>query len=242
MPKLTVPVGTTSLLVRIEIQDPTGAAVTTLAFDTSGLKMAYSRDDQGNTAAAIVTPVTTTRGTWTSADATHAGFKEKDATNSPGTYELSIPNAALATGSKAVNFKVWSNAGGFQPVNLEIELVAVDLRNATNMGVTNLGDIYLAEINVDYGTTDQYTVTWLKNGVRVTSGITVPTVQVIKRSDGTNLIAATAMTQIGTTGSYKYDEASAVMVSDTPYIVVAVATIDGSSRSFPRVVSKDITP
>lgn len=87
--------------------------------------------------------------------------------------------------------------------------------------------------------TDEYTATWFKNGVRVTSGITSPTVQVVKRSDGADLVASTSMTQIGTTGSYKYDEGTNRMVAGEAYIALATASIDASTRSFSRVIGRD---
>ena len=63
-------------------------------------------------------------------------------------------------------------------------------------------DIYHADILyiVDStNTKDEYTVSWFKNGVPVASGITSPTIQVIRRTDGTDLVAASGMSQIGST-------------------------------------------
>lgn len=103
-------------------------------------------------------------------------------------------------------------------------------------------NVYLADIDVAIDTAnerDEYTVTWLKNGVPVTSGITSPTIQVVKRADGTDLVASTAMTQIGATASYKYDEATNVITAGEAVLVIVGATIDGAARSFRRVVSRD---
>jgi hypothetical protein len=100
-------------------------------------------------------------------------------------------------------------------------------------------DVYHALIEYAFDDPkDEYTVTWFKNGARVTSGITVPTIQVVKRSDGTDLVSSTAMTQIGSTGSYKYDEATNVITVDEAYLTVVSATIDGGSRSFACLVSR----
>lgn len=104
-------------------------------------------------------------------------------------------------------------------------------------------DVYHADIHfdVDEATeTDEYTVTWFKNAVRVTSGITVPTLQLVKRADGSNLLAATAMTQVGSTGSYKKDcTTTNRLTAGEAVIAVVVATIDGSSRSFSKVIGRD---
>lgn len=95
-------------------------------------------------------------------------------------------------------------------------------------------DVYTAKawmVDDNTGTTDRWIVAWYKNGAPVTTGITVPTIQIVKASDGTNLLAATAMTQIGSTGSYKYDSASRV-VDGAAYLVVLVATIASATRTW----------
>ena len=104
-------------------------------------------------------------------------------------------------------------------------------------------DLYHADIHLDLdgsNTQDEYTATWFKNGIRVTSGITSPVVQVVKRVDGTDLIAAaTAMSQIGSTGSYKKDEGTNRITAGEAVVAIVTATIDGSSRSFSRVLGRD---
>ena len=91
----------------------------------------------------------------------------------------------------------------------------------------------------DTNSQDEYTITWFKNGVRIISGITSPTIQVIKRTDGTDLISSTAMTQIGSTGSYKYDEATNRITAGEAVIAVVAGTIDGKSRTFAAVLNRD---
>ena len=108
-----------------------------------------------------------------------------------------------------------------------------------------LASIYAAQIDFsddEANTQDEYSVQWFKNGAPVTSGITSPTIQVIKRSDGTDLIASgTAMTQIGSTGAYKYDateEANRLSAGEAVLVQVS-ATIDGSARTWRKVISRD---
>jgi len=114
-----------------------------------------------------------------------------------------------------------------------------------NIGVGVLherSDLYHADIELavdDTNSQDEYTITWFKNGVRITSGITSPTIQVIKRTDGTDLISSTAMTQIGSTGSYKYDEATNRITAGEAVIAVVAGTIDGKSRTFAAVLNRD---
>lgn len=104
------------------------------------------------------------------------------------------------------------------------------------------GDIYHADIQLAKDNTnsrDEYTIIWFQNGVRVTSGITGPTIQVINRADGNDLIGSIAMTQIGSTGSYKYDTGTNRITLGEAVLVVVVATIDGLSRTFSKVINRD---
>lgn len=103
-------------------------------------------------------------------------------------------------------------------------------------------DTYQAKVWVfddDAGANDRYACVWHKNGQPVTSGITSPTVQVIKASDGTDLVAVTAMTQIGATGLYKYDEGTNRIVSGAAYVTKVQATIDSSTRTWYQPVGRD---
>jgi len=109
-------------------------------------------------------------------------------------------------------------------------------------GLVSMTDIYHADIEATVDETnsqDEFTVTWFKNGARVTSGITSPTIQVVKRADGADLVASQTMTQIGSTASYKYDEDTNRMTAGEAVLVIAGATIDGSARSFSRVITRD---
>lgn len=113
----------------------------------------------------------------------------------------------------------------------------------TGYALTTAYDVYHADVklNVDESnTTDEYTITWFKNGVRVTSGITSPTLQVIKRSDGTDLIASTTPTQIASTGSYKHDATTtARLTAGEDALAIVGATIDGSARTFATLIGRD---
>lgn len=73
-----------------------------------------------------------TLGTWAT-----GGFVVADATNMPGVYILSIPNAALAAGAKSVVIFL-QGATNMAPVVLEIELTAVDNQDAVRFGLSSL--------------------------------------------------------------------------------------------------------
>jgi len=123
--------GITSYIDRVWIQNSsTGAGLTGLAYNTASLVMYYTRI--GDTSATAVTLANCTLGTYTS-----GGFKEVDATNLPGLYEIHYPNAMLASGARKVHAML-KGAASMQPLAIEIELDAVDYLSAVNFGLTCL--------------------------------------------------------------------------------------------------------
>lgn len=126
MAKLEKVAGATSEIWQIFIQDSsstTGAGLTGLAFNTASLVAYYHRDT--DTTATVMTLVTMTVGTFTS-----LGFKEIDATNMPGWYQLCPPNAAIAAGAKSCGFHL-KGATNMAPLAIECQLVAVNPDSAT---------------------------------------------------------------------------------------------------------------
>lgn len=105
-------------------------------------------------------------------------------------------------------------------------------------------DTYQAKVTLiddDTGTNDRYLVVFYKNGQPyvVASGITTPTIQVIKASDGTDLVASTALTEISTLELYKKDEAVNRIVDGAQYIAKITAIIDGVSRTWYQPIGRD---
>lgn len=102
-------------------------------------------------------------------------------------------------------------------------------------------DAYHAKVWVvkESTTADHYAVVFFKNGQPVTTGITSPTIQVIKASDGTDLIASGALTEVGALGIYKKDESTNKMVGGAIYFAKVQATIDGSSRQWLQQIGRD---
>lgn len=124
-------------------------------------------------------------------------------------------------------------------IKARVEAVAANAIN--DAGVAADMDNYSAKVWVikDGTTADRYGVRWYKNLVPITSGITSPTIQVIKASDGTNLIAPTALTEIGSTHRFKRDETTDKMSAGQMYFAVVSATIDGSTRTAEQQVGRD---
>lgn len=89
------------------------------------------------------------------------------------------------------------------------------------------------------GVNDRYTVVFYKNSEPITAGITVPTIQIIKSSDGTDLIASTPLTQVGALGIYKHDEPTNRVVNGASYYALVTATVDGKTRSWYQQVGRD---
>ena len=176
------------------------------------------------------------------------GWKEVDSSLVPGVYRLDLADAVFATGAWYAVVYVMITTSAASATPKAFRLVAVNALSTTApAGSINAAafdadvDVYTANIEVTLDTAgDEYTATWFKNGVRQTSGITSPTIQVVKRVDGTDLVASTAMTQIGTTGSYKYDEATNQVSVGEATLVVVAATINSGSRSFSKIVTRDV--
>lgn len=89
-------------------------------------------------------------------------------------------------------------------------------------------------------TRDEYTVRFFRNATRLTVGVTGAQLQVVKRADGADLIAATNLTAIGATGAYKHDAtgASRTTVGEA-VLVIVTATIDGQTRTWEEVITRD---
>ena len=123
--KLLIPAGSTSVIGHVFIQDTAvtdGGGKTGLLF--SGMNAYYVR--AGGTLTLMTMVEITTLGTW-DADVTadKLGFKELNAANAPGIYEIHFPNNILAAGANSVVIQL--RAAGAAPCNIGIQLAGVDL-------------------------------------------------------------------------------------------------------------------
>lgn len=133
--KLLIKKGATSQLVSIFIQDSSktdGSGLAALTQASASLVCYRHRSDDGNANAVALSLIAGTRGTWLS-----GSFKEKDATNMPGIYELGLDNAGVATGSNWVIYML-KGATNMAPVVLEVQLVAFDPTDGVALGLTAL--------------------------------------------------------------------------------------------------------
>ena len=116
------------------------------------------------------------------------------------------------------------------------------VNNITN-GVTLSTDIYFADIQFtrdQSNTKDEYTVSWFKNGVPVTAGISNAQLQLVKRSDGTDLLSATNMSEIGSIGVFKLDTTGTNRLTvGEAVIAIATSLIDSSTRTQRKIIGRD---
>ena len=115
--------------------------------------------------------------------------------------------------------------------------IGIDWANLANpttsvgLTATTLAPVYFARLAFEQNAgTDKYRVKWYKDGIPQNSGVTSPTIQVIKE-DGTDLVASTAMTDAGS-NDWKYSESTNVVINGVTVQVKVAATIDGSTRNF----------
>lgn len=135
--KLLMKKGKTSQIAHIFLQDSavtTGAGKSGLTNGSAGLTCYRARLDDGNAAGTQLVLSGGTLGTWSS-----GGFKEKDATNMIGIYELGLDNAGLATGSDRVVYYII--ATGVAPCVLEIQLVDFDPQDTVRLGLTAMPNV-----------------------------------------------------------------------------------------------------
>jgi len=120
MAKYVVPPGETSRICEVFILDTSetdGRGLTGLVHNTSGLTCYYHRNRAAS--AVAVSLVTMTVGTFTS-----GGFKEVDATNMPGVYQVCLPDAVYADGSQSV-VAFLKGAANMAQTPFEIQITSV---------------------------------------------------------------------------------------------------------------------
>jgi hypothetical protein len=144
MPKEILKRGATSNIIRVFLQDSastTGAGKTALTSTSSGLIISTIADLEATattyTSAATNVETITTLGTFAAPTASKCRFREVDATNFPGVYELQIADARFAV-ANSTQLLISIQCTGVAPVFVEYQLVAVDLMDTVRFGLTAL--------------------------------------------------------------------------------------------------------
>ena len=117
--------GSTSQTIDLMIYDSsstTGAGLSGLAFNTSGLK-AYYRIGSTGAATSITLATQTATGAWSS-----GGFAEIDATNMKGVYRLDLPDAAAASSAMVTLYLYGAANMLFPPQRIDCRAVPVDVK------------------------------------------------------------------------------------------------------------------
>lgn len=198
--KLSRKVSATSQILQIFIADSsstTGGGLTGLVFNSAGLTAYYHKDI--DTTATAITLVTMTVGTFTS-----SGFKEIDATNMPGWYQLCLPNAALSSGSSVVIHL--KGATNMAPLPIEIDLDSqVDVTHWNGTAVSSPATAGIPDVNVKNIDNDAAsasgTVTFPNATLASTTNITAGTITTVT-NQLTPAQVATGVWQDATAGDF----------------------------------------
>jgi hypothetical protein len=139
--------GATSNILRVFLQDSTsttGAGKTALTSTSTGLIISTIADNEATattyTAAATNVETVTTLGTFAAPTASKCRFREVDATNFPGVYEIHIADARYAVAS-STQLLVSVQCTGVAPVIAEVQLIAVDLMDTVRFGLTAIPNV-----------------------------------------------------------------------------------------------------
>jgi hypothetical protein len=170
---------------------------------------------------------------------------------SSGMYFLDLTATEMNADTVAVIVKTSSAGAKTTPLvlypvengDLRVNVVQVAADAITDAAVAGDMNAYHGKVWVikESTTSDHYAVVFFKNGQPVTSGITSPTIQVIKASDGSDLIASGALTQVGSLGIYKKDETTNKMTAGAIYFAKVEASIDSATRTWWQQVGRDST-
>jgi hypothetical protein len=139
--------GATSNILRVFLQDSastTGAGKTALTSTSSGLIISTIADLEATattyTSAATNVETITTLGTFAAPTAGKCRFREVDATNFPGVYEIHIADARFAVANSS-QLLISIQCTGVAPVFVEYQIVAIDLMDTVRFGLTALPSI-----------------------------------------------------------------------------------------------------
>jgi len=147
MPKEILKRGATSNILRVFLQDSastTGAGKTALTSASSGLIISTIANLEATattyTSAATNVETVTTLGTFAAPTASKCRFREVDATNFPGVYEIQIADARFAV-ANSTQLLISIQCTGVAPVYVEYQFVAVDLMDTVRFGLTAIPNV-----------------------------------------------------------------------------------------------------
>lgn len=133
--------GKTSNIFQFKLRKlSTGLGFTGLTFSSSGLIISTRCDNEAAatnyTQAGSTTETVTTLGTWSAPTATKCRFREVDATNQPGVYELQFADARFAVASSQRMHITVSGVTDLDDFDIDVMLWDVDPSDSAAFGVT----------------------------------------------------------------------------------------------------------
>jgi hypothetical protein len=184
--------GQTSVVFRVKIrQDTTGAApgkgLTGLTNSSSGLIIGTIADNEATTTtytqAASHIQTITTLGTYAAPSASNCRFKEVDATNHPGVYEVQLADARFAVANSKSLLVSLSGVSGMMDCDVVIPLTSVNPYDGIHYGISALPNTACttnASLLTSGTGTDQLSVSSGKVLLQATqTGVTIPTVTTV---------------------------------------------------------------
>jgi hypothetical protein len=180
----------TGIIIRVKIPNSTvvdNSGATGLTSSTAGLNISTIADVEATatvyTSASSTIDTITTLGTFATPTSTHCRFKEVDATNHPGLYEIQLDNSRFAvTNAKRLQITIKAiTASNSCQVDLDIPLTLLDpYVNSPNAGIPSLPATTVttnASLLTSGASTDQLSVSAGKVLLQATqTGVTIPTV------------------------------------------------------------------
>lgn len=238
MAKLVMNQGSTSRMIDVFIMDSTsttGAGLTGLVFNSAGLTAYYHREN--GSASVAITLATMTVGTWAT-----GGFKEIDATNMPGWYQLGLPDTALAFGANYVGVHL-RGATNMVPLPLEIQL---DVSANANTGTAQAGAAGTITLAAAASATDNL---YRREMVRIVSGTGQGQARVITGYVGSTKVAtidenwitnpdSTSVYVITATSNPKLNSSTETMAAS---VTGAVGSVTGAVGSVTGNVGGNVT-
>lgn len=157
--------GSTSNILRTMLRNSsTGQGLTGLAYNTSGLIISTIADNEAAATAYTVAGTTietiATLATFAAPTATKCRFKEVDATNHPGLYELQFADARFAVASAKCLRITITGAANLLDKEITVQLTSVDVDSATAF-MTSLARV-VDLTNLPAATTDWLTAAAVK--------------------------------------------------------------------------------
>lgn len=144
--------GQTSVLLRVKLLNSTlstGAGLTGLTFASAGLIISTIADNEvaatAYTQAGATIETITTNGTYAAPTATKCRFKEVDATNHPGVYEIQIADARFAVANAKGLIVSISGATNLAQSDIHIPLQQIDPYSIQSLFTSQLTESYAAD-------------------------------------------------------------------------------------------------